>query len=149
MARKANMREPALEPRWLVGLLNRWAIRSLSEQTKGLGYYGTNPMLRSGIPSPAKSYEPTGYSDVDFLDAERAINDLELMKRLAVMRYFKPWAKANIDAEIERDNDTWMYHLRDALVKIEIALARRKAAADLEESLQIAARISGREVEQS
>lgn len=120
------MRKPALEPRWLVGLLNSWAIRSLYGQTKGLGYYRVNPMLKDGIPGQARSYEPTGYSDVDYKDAETAINQLDLMRRLAVMRYFKPWAKANIDSEVRRDNDTWMYHLKAALVVLTVELDRKR-----------------------
>jgi hypothetical protein len=119
-------RKPQLEPRWLIGLLNQWALRSLHGQSRCLGYYTISPMLRDGIPVQARSYEPTGYGDADFLDAQGAINGLALMRRLAVMRYFKPWAKANIDSEFKRDNDTWMYHLRQALMELEIELDRKR-----------------------
>jgi hypothetical protein len=132
-------RKPELEPRWLVGLLNSWAIRSLHAQTRGLGYYTINPMLKSGIPGQARSYEPTGYSDVDYLDAENAIQALDMMRRLAVMRYFKPWAKANIDTEVQKDDDTWLYHLRKALATLEVDLMRRQRKAELEEALSLAA----------
>lgn len=120
-------KKPELEPRWLIGLLNQWAKRSSYD--KSLGYYTTNPMLRSGIPGRVRSYEPTGYSDVDFLDVQRAIDGLDIMRRLSVMRYFKPWSRKAIDAEIARDNDTWMYHLRLSLIALTVELDRNKDAA--------------------
>ena len=122
-------RKPELEPRWLIGLLNQWAIRSTHAGSRGLGYYTTNPMLRDGIPGRVRSYEPTGYSDVDFLDAQRAVDELDIMRRLAVMRYFKPWSRNAIDAEMQRDNDTWMYHLKLALAVLAAELDRKRLAA--------------------
>jgi hypothetical protein len=130
---------PALEPRWLVGLLNLWAVRSLHSQTKGLGYYTENPMLKDGIRGQCRSYEPTGYSDVDYLDADAAINELDLMRRLAVMRYFKPWARANIDAEMQRDDGTWLYHLRRALDILARELDRKREQAEWAATLDLAA----------
>jgi hypothetical protein len=122
-------KKPELQPRWLIGLLNQWAIRSTYLGSKGLGYYTTNPMLRDGIPGRVRSFEPTGYSDVDFLDVERAVNDLDIMRRLSVMRYFKPWSRNAIDAEMKRDNDTWMYHLRLSLIALTVELDRKRDAA--------------------
>ncbi len=123
-------KRPELEPRWLIGLLNQWALRMSRDQTRGLGYYTINPMLRDGIPVRARSYEPTGYSDVDFLDVENAVSQLDVMRRLSVMRYFKPWSRLAIDAEFERDNDTWMYHLRIALQTLSAELDRKRLARD-------------------
>jgi hypothetical protein len=123
-------RRPELEPRWLIGLLNQWALRISRDQAKGLGYYTINPMLRDGIPGRVRSYEPTGYSDVDFLDVQNAVEQLDVMRRLAVMRYFKPWSRNAIDAEVSRDPDTWMYHLRIALERLQVDLQRKALARD-------------------
>lgn len=112
-------RPAALEPRWLVGLLNAWAKRSLSEQTRGLGWHSICPMLQSGIPGKARSYEPTGYGDADHQAAHDAVNRLPLEQRMAVARYFKPWAKAAIDAEFHLSDDTWMRRLKAALVTLD------------------------------
>lgn len=111
-------RPPALEPRWLVGLLNAWAKRSLSEQTRGLGWHTICPMLQSGIPGKARSYEPTGYSDADHVATLNAVNLLPIEQRMAVARYFKPWAKAAIEAEYRFSDDTWMRRLKAAMVTL-------------------------------
>jgi hypothetical protein len=108
-----------LEPRWLVSLLSSWAKRSLSEQTRAVGWYSICPMLQSGIPGKARSYEPTGYSEGDHKATADAINLLDLEHRMAVARHFKPWAKAAIEAEFPLSNDTWMRRLRAALVILE------------------------------
>lgn len=117
MGRKAE-----LEPRWLIGLLNAWALRSMSEQRRGLGWYSICPMLKSGIPGKARSYEPTGYSNADHDATLAAINMLPLQERMAVARYFKPWAKAQIEAEFRLSDDTWMRRLRAGLVLLEVEL---------------------------
>ena len=113
---------PQLEPRWLVGLLNAWALRSLAEQSRAVGWYSICPMLQSGIPGNARSYEPTGYSDGDHKETAAAINLLELQQRMAIARYFKPWAKAQIEAEFRLSNDTWMRRLRAAMAILEAEL---------------------------
>lgn len=119
-------RKPSLEPRWLVGLLNSWAKRSLYSDSKGLGYPAICAMLKDGIPGRVRSYEPTGYGDADIKDVERAVNDLDTMRKLAVMRYFKPWMMNAIDQEVRRDADTWMYHLRQALDILRSDLDRKR-----------------------
>lgn len=125
-------KRPELQPAWLVGLLNRWAVRSLKAADKGLGYYSECPMLKSGIPGRVRSYEPTGYSADDFLQVDAAVGNLPLMRRLAVFRYFKPWSRNAIDMEIRKDNDTWMYHLREALKEIDAAMNQRASIAHCE-----------------
>ena len=111
-----------LEPRWLVSLLSSWAQRSLSEQTRAVGWYSICPMLQSGIPGKARSYEPTGYSDGDHKATAAAIDLLELEHRMAIARYFKPWARAAIEAEFVFSDDTWRRRLRAALAFLEIEL---------------------------
>ena len=111
-----------LEPRWLVSLLAAWAQRSLSEQTRAVGWYSICPMLQSGIPGSARSYEPTGYSDGDHKATAAAIDLLTIEHRMAVARHFKPWAKAAIEAEFRLSNDTWLRRLRSALAQLESEL---------------------------
>ena len=114
-----------LEPAWLVGMLNAWAGRSLAEQTRGLGWHNICPMLQSGIPGRARSYEPTGYCADDHQRTLTAINSLPMRQRLAVARYFKPWARMAIDAEHHWSDDTWMRELRAALDVLARELAVR------------------------
>jgi len=121
------MGRPAkLEPRWLVGLLNQWALRDDRNRSRGIGYYSVNPMLKDGIPGRARSFEPTGFCEQDFTDAEKAIEALEQNHRLAVVRYFKPWAKHAIDGEVSRSDDTWLRWLKEALAIIEADMDRKK-----------------------
>ena len=115
-------RKPDLEPRWLVGLLNAVALRSLNEQTRSVGWYTVNPMLRDGIPKRGRSYEPTGYSDGDHKAALDALNLLPMRRLLAVARYFKPWAKQAIEAEHQWSDDTWMRELKAAMATLETEL---------------------------
>lgn len=124
MGRKAD-----LNPRWLVGLLNRWAVRDDRDRSRGLGYYTTNPMLRAGMPMSARtSQEPMDYCDEDYVDVQIAVDGLEINLRMAVVRYFKPWSKHVIDAEVHRSDDTWMRWLKDALSLIESEMDRKKRA---------------------
>jgi len=118
-------RKPTLEPRWLVGLLHQWAMRSLHSEDRGLGYPSICAMLKDGIPGRVHSYEPTGYGDADFKDIDNAVAQLTLMRRLAVSRYYKPWTVRAIDAEIGRDTDTWLYHLKQAMTVLAKELDRK------------------------
>lgn len=117
-------RKPELEPRWLVGLLHQWAMRELYGSTKGLGYYSVNPMLKDGIPTQARSYEPTGYSHGDFRELEHAMKEMAEAPRLkfellAVVRYVKPWKAKDIDAEWPRETRHWLKDLRNGLATID------------------------------
>lgn len=123
-------RKPTLEPRWLVGLLNAWARRTSRE--KGLGYPTLCAMLKDGIPGRVRSYEPTGYGDADLKDIDQAVSQLDVMRRLAVMRYFKPWMARAIDAEYSYAASVpnmWATLLREALAMLETKLARLKEGA--------------------
>ena len=122
-------RPPQLEPAWLVGLLLAWSRRETRDN--GLGYYRVNPMLRDGIPTPARSYEPTGYGGTEVDAVGRAVASLRIMRRTAVMRYCRPWMIPAIDAEFDRplDTDTWLYHLRCALDELASELDAKKTRA--------------------
>ena len=115
-------RRPQLEPAWLVSLLNAWAARSLREQSRSLGWYQMCPMLQSGIPGRARSYEPSGFSGQDYSDLVVALQELELVNRMAIGRYFKPWARDAIDAEFQASDDTWLRRLRAGLDQLDAKL---------------------------
>ena len=115
-------RKPLLEPAWLVSLLHAWAAHSHHESSMALGWYSMCPMLQSGIPGRARSYEPTGFSQQDYTDLFVAIQELELVNRMAVGRYFKPWAKDAIDAEFTASDDTWLRRLRASMGQLEVKL---------------------------
>lgn len=115
-------RKPQLEPAWLVSLLNAWAIRSQHETSRALGWYSICPMLQSGIPGRARSYEPTGFSQDDYSALLVALQELELVNRMAIGRYFKPWARDAIDAEFTASDDTWLRRLRAGLDQLDAKL---------------------------
>lgn len=122
-------RKPELEPRWLVGLLHQWAMRELYGSTKGLGYYSVNPMLKDGIPTQARSYEPTGYSHEDFRELEVALKEMMVAEELkyeflAVMRYVKPWKARVIDDEHPRETRFWLRDLKNGLATIDAKMRR-------------------------
>lgn len=121
-------RQAQLGPAWLIGLLLAWSRRDTRDS--GLGYYRVNPMLRDGIPTPARSYEPMGYGGAEIDAVGRAVASLRLMRRVAVMRYCRPWMIPAIDAEFEAplSTDAWLYHLRAALTELECEMSRAKAA---------------------
>lgn len=121
-------RRPQLHPAWLVGLLNRWAVRDMKEASRAIGWYGTCPMLKSGIPARAISREPVGYSEDDFVALGIALDTLDEMRMLAVMRYFKPWSRKAIDVEVPRDDATWLYHLKTALVTLDERIPKKTLA---------------------
>jgi hypothetical protein len=122
-------RKPELEPRWLVGLLHQWAMRELYGSTKGLGYYSVNPMLKDGIPTQARSYEPTGYSHEDFRELEAAMKEMAQaeeykMEVLAVLRFAKPWKAADIDQANPRETRLWLRDLKNGLATIDAKMRR-------------------------
>ena len=119
-------RRPELEPRWLVGLLHRWAMRELAGQTRSIGWYRLNPMLKEGIPVRAESHEPTGYSGRDFSDLERAMRQISDRQLLAIVRYVMPWRARSLDEQWGFSTDTWLRYLKAGLVE----LAKKMEALD-------------------
>ena len=90
MGRRAD-----IEPRWLVSLLNQWAIHDLRSQTGGLGYASGSNWMRGLKSSPASSIDPTGYAARDFRDIESAMEDLRasgINLWAALMMYYRPWS---------------------------------------------------------
>ena len=112
-------RKPELHPAWLVGLLHQWAMRELHCQTKGIGWYSINPMLKEGIPVRAESYEPTGYSGQDYAKLEAAMRQIPEHHLLAVVRYVMPWRARAMDHEWGYSTDTWLRYLKAGLADLD------------------------------
>lgn len=121
-------REAQLGPAWLIGLLVAWNRRETRDS--GLGYYRVNPMLRDGIPTPARSYEPTGYGGAEIEAVGREVGKLDELHRAAVLRYCRPWMARAIDAEFAGTAaipGLWLALVRDGLSQIEAGLSARTA----------------------
>jgi hypothetical protein len=126
-------KKPELEPAWLIGLLVAWGRRSRDQN--GLGFPSICVMLKDGIRGNRTSYTPTGYGSADVQAVGDAIDKLRLMRKLAIMRYARPWMCGAVDAEMGRvyDTDTWLYHLKLALTELEGALEPVRAKRRREE----------------
>ena len=120
-------RTPQLEPAWLVGLLLEWSRRNTINA--GLGYYRVNPMLKDGIPNPARSYEPTGYGGMDIADVDKAMSELARrheMRAVAIMRFLRPWRAKALDIEYHISHQAWMAHLKAGLSEIATSLRPKR-----------------------
>lgn len=101
-----------IEPRWLVSLLNQWALHDLRSETGGLGFASGSSWMRGLKSSPASSIDPTGYAARDFRDIESSMNDLRtggVNLWAAVVMYYKPWAVRAFKEEGYPFNNTTYY----------------------------------------
>lgn len=119
---------PELEPAWLVGLLMAWSRRT--SRDSALGYPTECVYLKKRTGNSQRSYEPTGYSATEVEAVGRHVHQLRLMRRLAIMRYCKPWMVIAINQELGRefDTDTWLYHLKNGLSEIESLMDKKTLA---------------------
>lgn len=127
MAKRATV-----QPIWLDRMLVQWGIRSLKLEISGLGYPRVCPMLSEGIPTQARSHEPTGYSELDFQQLEAAIAKLDRKYALVLSRAYKPWYAEAAAIELrayEVTERTWYNWLQDAAGMIAVSMARAKEVA--------------------
>lgn len=125
-------RKPELHPAWLVGLLHQWASRRRAEESRSIGWYSINPMLKEGIPVRAESYEPTGYSGHDFTQLTNAMQLIDKRYLVAVVRYVRPERARGLDAEYGYSTDTWLRYLKAGLADLDAkmqTLDKRRVAA--------------------
>lgn len=115
-------RRAAVSPPWLDRLLVGWGLRSLREQ--GSGWYRVNPMLRDGIPSGHLPTEPFELGGEDYRAVADAVGALAAAQRSAVVRAYKPWAAASIDALEPLSRQTWCDRLKAAASVLEGKLRR-------------------------
>lgn len=127
-----------IEPRWLVSLLNQWAIHDLRSETGGLGYASGSSWMRGLKSSPASAIDPTGFAARDFRDVEAALDELRQTGTnlwAAVMMYYKPWTvQAFREEGYPFINSTYYERLHRGHAEIAASMDRIKAQrrADLE-----------------
>lgn len=107
-------RRSTVKPDWLDDMLVIWGLRDVRS---ALGFPPISPMFRQRVGTPARSYEPTGYSDVDFDQLQTALDRLETKHKLVIMRCFKPWTARAVEDELRRLYDvserTWVNWLHE------------------------------------
>jgi hypothetical protein len=132
-----------IEPRWLVSLLNQWAIHDLRTETGGLGYASGSSWMRGLKSSPASAIDPTGFAARDFRDVEAAMDDLRatgINLWAALMMYYKPWVvHAFRDEGYPFNNSTYYDRLHRA--HTEIANAMERARKIRQTALDIVSRV--------
>jgi hypothetical protein len=108
MAKRAQV-----QPDWLDDMLRIWGKTS----DKQTGWYGINPMLKSGIPTKAASYEPTGYCAHDFRQLEKAMESLEHRHKVVLVMHYKPAAVRAAEEELKgygMPRSVWIKWLHEA-----------------------------------
>jgi hypothetical protein len=106
-----------------------WSRRT--SRDNGLGYPTSCIYLKERIGKSAASHEPTGYSSAEVHAVGNHVMGLRMMRKLAIMRYCKPWMCNAINMELGRefDTDTWLYHLRGALAEIVELMDKKRLTA--------------------
>jgi hypothetical protein len=121
-----------IEPRWLVGLMNQWALHDLRSQTGGLGYASGSSWMRGLKSSPASSVDPTGFSARDFRDLDAVLDDLrETGTNLwaSLMMFYRPWSvQAFRNEGYPWQTSTYYDRLHRAHSEVAIALNAMKEA---------------------
>lgn len=77
-----------VEPAWLDSILLQWGRIKVRQ---ALGYPTESLMFKERVPSPARSYEPTGYCAADFTALEAALETLDTKHKYAILHCYKPW----------------------------------------------------------
>lgn len=77
-----------VEPAWLDAMLVAWGMVRVRQ---ALGFPAESFMFKERVPSPARSFEPTGYSGQDFRELEAAMERLPVPQKYAILHCFKPW----------------------------------------------------------
>lgn len=86
-------RRAAVQPDWLDAMLMAWGRIKVRE---ALGYPSESFMFKERVPSPARSYEPTGYCAADFSDLEAALELLDVKHKYAILHCYKPWTAESV-----------------------------------------------------
>lgn len=82
-----------VEPAWLNAMLVSWGMIKVRQS---LGFPTESLMFKERVPSPARSYEPTGYCEMDFRALEAALDTLDTQHKYAILHCFKPWTAESV-----------------------------------------------------
>lgn len=125
-------RRPTIEPRWLDSMLFAWG-RKLPE---GMGWYRINPMLKSGIPSTAPSYDPWDITPREIDQLAEEIEKLCPRHKACIFMCYKPWTASSRGQFLEtfqvtpRTQQRWLHEAVAELEKaMSVRLAREKEIA--------------------
>jgi hypothetical protein len=88
MAKRATV-----DPAWLDAMLLSWGRIKVRD---ALGYPSESFMFKERVPSPARSFEPTGYSGQDFRELEAAMDRLMTQHKYAILHCYKPWTVESV-----------------------------------------------------
>jgi hypothetical protein len=86
-------RRATVKPDWLDSMLVSWGMVRVRE---ALGFPSESFMFKERVPSPARSYEPTGYCGQDFRDLEAAMELLGTQHKYAILHCYKPWTAQDV-----------------------------------------------------
>lgn len=117
-----------VNPRWLDGMLVQWGLYEVRRSMGSLGYPRICPMLRDGIPQPARSHEPIGITSHEHDTMTKIIGALDRKYQLVLIRAYKPWAAEECSHLLRHEFDcserTWLRWLHDAAEIIVKQMAR-------------------------
>jgi hypothetical protein len=82
-----------VEPAWLDAMLVAWGRIKVQH---ALGFPTASFMFKERVPSPATSFEPTGYCGLDFRALEAALDTLETQHKYAILHCYKPWTAESV-----------------------------------------------------
>lgn len=114
-----------IQPLWLDAMFVGWGLSALRSNR---GWYSVNPMLKDGIPMPARSMEPQGLCFADWSDLQKAIDALPLNHQCALIRCYRPWTAKTMEQEWPGTSPTsWHRWLNAAAASVFCALERKSA----------------------
>lgn len=122
-----------VKPEWLDAMLVAWGMAGVRQ---ALGFAAISPMFRERIPTPARSYEPTGFCGQDWRDLEAAIEALDDKHQLVLIRAYKPWAARDVESILaERyqvGERTWRNWLHEAADQLSASMTRKSGYAEMD-----------------
>lgn len=122
-------RRATVQPPWLDAMLLSWGRIKVKD---ALGYPTESIMFKERIPAQTRSYEPTGYSAVDYKELESAIERLDPKFQLVIIRCFKPWTAVAVEHELRSryavGDRTWRNWLHEGAAMLAADMQRQEDA---------------------
>jgi hypothetical protein len=119
----------AVKPEWLDAILLSWGRARVPGV---LGFPSESFMFKERVPTPARSYEPTGFCAIDYSELEAAIQRLDRKHQLVLVRCYKPWTSLVIEDELRKyytvGERTWCNWLHEAASLVSTDMLRAEDA---------------------